>query len=139
MSRTLQLNVTFINHTSLDGSTEPWGILMVLPSESNYATVDCLQSTVIKDVRRIDFFIPSQRCLVKGQQQGVLALSHFNCAVRGGSLRSHYTTQSICSTVALRPGPAALLTISSHMMKKCEWRLLVINANVNASSHMLLA
>ncbi|ROK74159.1 Serine/threonine-protein kinase ULK2 [Anabarilius grahami] len=84
VSRTLQKNVTFINHTSLDGSTEPWGILMALPSEPNYATVDCLQSTVIKDVRRIDFFIPSQRCLVKAEQQGVLTLSHFNCVVRGG-------------------------------------------------------
>lgn len=84
VSRTLQKNVTFINHTSLDGSTEPWGILMALPSEPNYATVDCLQSTAIKDVRRIDFFIPSQRCLDKAEQQGVLALSHFNCAVRGG-------------------------------------------------------
>lgn len=38
---------------------------MALPSEPNYATVDCLQSTVIKDVTRIDFFAPSQRCLVK--------------------------------------------------------------------------
>ncbi len=48
--------VTFLQHTSPDGSTEPWGISMVLPSKPNYSTVDCLQSTVIKDVRRIDFF-----------------------------------------------------------------------------------
>lgn len=96
----------------------PWGILMLLPSKPNYVTMDCLQCTVIKDARTIDFY--PARCLVKAYQRGAFGLSQHRQEV----FRSHYAIELMQHSSDL-----------SHMMK-CEWKLVVINGNVSASSQV---